>query len=312
MSQKQEPSEIIAGVLKGGFSREREVSLESGEAVADALRTRGYDVREIDVTGPEIPELNDDSFDVFFIALHGEFGEDGQVQALLEERDVPFTGSGSKSSERGMDKFATKRIFRKHEIPTPPFHAYSEDDRPVPPPCGLTSELDIGDGYVIKPRSQGSSIGVTMVDQRNEIGKGIMKAREVESDVLVEPRMEGPEVTVGILNGEALPVIQLELAREFYDYEAKYKDERTGYNLNPDFSEEQLQEMKDISLRAYEALDCEGQARADLILHEGKPYVLEINTIPGMTSHSLLPKAAKKKGLDFPELCEQILLSAFD
>jgi D-alanine-D-alanine ligase len=299
-------------VLKGGISRERDVSLESGEAIAEALRDKQYAVTEIDVTDPEIPELDDASIDVVFVALHGRFGEDGQVQSLLEEKGVPFTGSGSQASDVGMDKFASKNVFREHDIPTPPFHTYSEGDRPVPPPCGLMSGLEEGDGFVIKPRSQGSSIGVTMVDQRNEIGKGVMKAREVESDILVEPRMEGPEVTVGILNGEALPVIQLELAREFYDYEAKYQDERTGYNLNPDFTEEQLQEMKDISIRAYEALGCEGQARADLILNDGKPYVLEINTIPGMTSHSLLPKAAKKAGLDFPELCEQILLSAFD
>lgn len=297
-------------MLKGGISREREVSLKSGEAIADALREKQYQVQEIDVTGPEIPELDDDSIDVCFVALHGRFGEDGQVQSLLEEKGVSYTGSGSKASELGMDKFESKRIFREQGIPTPPFHPYNEGDRPVPPPCGVMSGLEEGEGYVIKPRSLGSSIGITMVERRKEISKAIKETREVEADLLVEPRYTGPEVTVGILNGEPLPVIQLELAREFYDYTAKYEDERTGYDLNPDLPEQLLEEIQDISLDAYHALNCEGQARADLILHDQKPYLLEINTIPGMTSHSLLPKAAKKSGLSFPDLCEQILQSA--
>ncbi len=305
-----QPSDTNVGVLKGGISREREVSLKSGEAIAEALREKQYSVQEIDVTDPQIPELDNGSIDVFFVALHGRFGEDGQIQSLLEEKGVPFTGSGSSASERGMDKFESKRIFREHSIPTPPFHTYSEGDRPVPPPCGLMSGLQEGEGFVIKPRSQGSSIGITMVEHRKEISKAIKQTREVESDLLVEPRYSGPEVTVGILNGEPLPVIQLELARDFYDYTAKYEDERTGYELNPDLPEQLLEEIQRISLDAYRALGCEGQARADLILHEQTPYLLEINTIPGMTSHSLLPKAAKKQGISFPDLCEQILQSA--
>ncbi len=312
MTGKKRNSDLKVGVLKGGFSREREVSLESGEAVADALRERQYRVEEIDVKDPEIPELNDESFDVFFIALHGKFGEDGQIQALIEEKGVPFTGSGSTASEAGMDKFTSKKIFRTNEIPTPPFYTYLADDPPVPPPCGLMNSLRMGNGFVIKPRSQGSSIGIRMAQNRKDIGRALKESRDVESDLLVEPRLDGPEMTVGILNGEPLPVIQIELARDFYDYTAKYEDERTEYNLNPDVSRTLLERIKEVSLAAYEALDCEGQARVDLILHDGDPYVLEVNTIPGMTSHSLLPKAAKEKGISFPDLCEKILLSAFE
>ncbi len=311
-NEKQNVKKPYVGVLMGGISNEREVSLETGQAVAQALREKGYDVEEVDIQGRDIPALDRDDFDVFFVALHGEFGEDGQIQSLIEERGIPFTGSGSEASRLGMDKISSKKIFRKQNIPTPPFHAYLEGDEPVPPPCGLMHGLSEGDGFVVKPRSQGSSIGISIVESREEIGPAVQKARETEPDALVEPRYEGPEVTVGILDGEPLPVIQLEPAREFYDYTAKYEDARTGYNLDPDLPDDLLREIQEVSVRGYEALGCEGQARADLILHDHQPYLLEINTIPGMTSHSLLPKAATRAGMDFPELCERILLSALN
>jgi len=311
-TSKQVDGEPFVGVLMGGVSNEREVSLETGSAVAAALREKGYTVEEIDVQSRDIPALDRDDIDVFFVALHGAFGEDGQIQEAMEERGVPFTGSGARASRLGMDKISAKKIFREEEIPTPPFHAYLEGDPPAPPPCGLMPGLTDGDGFVVKPRSQGSSIGISIVETRREIGPAVQDAREIESDALVEPRYEGPEVTVGILSGEPLPVIQLEPARDFYDYTAKYEDERTGYILNPDLPDELLEEIQEVSVRGYEALGCEGQARADLILHEDEPYLLEINTIPGMTSHSLLPKAAAEAGMSFADLCERILLSALD
>ncbi len=298
------------GVLMGGFSNEREVSLETGRAISEALREMDHDVVEIDVTSEEVPELEDPSIDLFFVALHGSFGEDGGIQKKLEKKNRPFTGSGSDASRLGMDKIAAKQEFRKQELPTPPYHLYRKEDRPVPPPCGITDQMDAGNGWVVKPRAEGSSIGVQMVKNRNEIPKAVKNARNVSEEVFVEPRYEGPEITVGILEGEALPPIQLEPARSFYDYEAKYEDENTDYNLNPSISSDLQEEVKDLAARCFRVIGCRDFGRVDLIMHENQPYILEINTIPGMTSHSLLPKAAREAGISFPELCDRIAASA--
>lgn len=305
-----EPGNITVGVLKGGVSRERDVSLETGEAVADGLREAGYRVREIDVTDREVPELDDPSIDVFFVALHGPFGEDGDMQEKLEERDRVFTGSGSRASRLGMDKLKAKKRFREAGLPTPPFHGYGAEDRPVPPPCGIVNHMDIGKGWVVKPRSRGSSIGIQMVSSRNEIPGAVMKAREVEQEVFVEPRLSGPEITAGILEGESLPLIELEPARDFYDYEAKYEDERTAYKIKPDMDPGLRASIKETAEEAFSVLGCRDFARVDFVLNDQSPYILEVNTIPGMTSSSLMPKAAREAGISFSDLCSRIVQSA--
>ena len=282
-------------VLKGGPSAEREVSLASGAAVAKALRSLDYDVAELDVTGYEVDLPR--GCEAVFIALHGAFGEDGQLQALLEQRAMPFTGSGSQSSRWSFDKVASKRIFEQHGIATPRYE--------VLPPGGVrTLPLPV----VVKPPRQGSSIGISKVFDEAEWPEAMNKALALDTEVLVERFIEGAELTVGVVGDQVLPVVEIRAPQGYYDYRAKYTKGLTEYLVPAPLDADATRACQALAWRAFQALSCRGLGRVDIrMTPEGHPFVLELNSIPGFTETSLLPKAARAVGLEFPALCDRIL-----
>jgi D-alanine-D-alanine ligase len=292
------------GVLLGGLSSEREVSLRTGNAVVKALQSRGYDVRAIDVGRDLAQRLATDPIDVAFIALHGRYGEDGSIQGLLESMFIPYTGSGVLASAAAMDKVFTKRVFMAEDIPVADHVAFRRDEEIK------LSDVPFGLPCVVKPSREGSSVGVSVVKTPEEFGPAVEEARKHPGEVLVERYVKGREVNVAVLFGKALGAIEIRPSREFYDYTAKYTPGLTQYlypaPLPPDVYEMVLQ----MGARAHEALGCDGATRADLIVTEGSMIVLEVNTLPGMTETSLLPKIAAGQGIDFPSLCEQLLCGA--
>lgn len=296
-------------VLYGGFSSEREVSLRSGEAVAQALESRGHRVTRVDIRTDYGVELHSLRCDVAFLALHGRFGEDGGVQGMLEARGIPFTGSDASSSRLAMDKIESKRMFRRHGLETPAHRVIGSGDS-----VELLEQCARALGYpvVIKPRAEGSSVGVTVHRDRATILDGAIEAFQHGSIALMEKFIAGREMTVGVLDGKPLPVIELKPRRAFFDYVAKYQDPETLYLVDPPASELDKRRIQKAAVEAFEALGCEAMGRVDLIftpLHEIQ--ILEVNTIPGMTERSLLPKAARAAGIDFPTLCERIVGTAF-
>ncbi len=301
-SRFRRPLEIV--LLEGGVSCEREVSFHSGEAVGSALRRRGHQVAEVKVNDRRVSELDSFRGDVAFVALHGRFGEDGGIQQLLERRDIPYTGSGAESSALAMDKLASKEVFRDAGIPTPawvvvPVDASHDDALRL---------VDDGPGVpaVIKPLCSGSSIGVEMLWSRDDLVRYL--ADRPAGPLLVEEMLMGREMTVSILGDRALPVVELRIARDFYDYTAKYGDGGTEYGNAGGVSPTLYREIQAIGLAAHRALGCRAFSRVDLFLADGKePTVLEVNSIPGLTDHSLLPKAARMEGIDFGDLCEAMI-----
>ena len=298
-------SELTVAVLKGGFSSERSVSLRSGAAVERGLREAGYDVLPIDVQDEDIPELDARHIDVAFIALHGNFGEDGGLQLVLEAKGIPYVGSGVSASQLAMDKVASKDLFISQGIPTAPYvviphtEAWQQHKRWL---------RKVGLPLVVKPPREGSSVGTTIVRDPSDLQHALEVAYRFDDDALVEKFVRGRELTVGILDDEPLPIIEIKTSRQFYDYNAKYKAPDTDYVSNPDLGLESSIEVKVTALNAFWALGCEGFARVDLILgSDGVPYVLEINTIPGFTERSLLPKAAAQHGMSFSELCSRLV-----
>jgi D-alanine-D-alanine ligase len=285
-------------VLAGGTSTEREVSLSSGKAIADALSKMGYPVQFVDVTSQDIPELSQ-PFDVFFIALHGGFGEDGTLQKIMEERGLVYTGCGAEASRICIDKVAAKQAFIDAHVQTPPYVLVGKElaDEELRLAAGV-----LGMPLVVKPCREGSSVGVSIARDEASFCEGVRKAGKYSEEVLVEKFIEGKELHVAILGCAALPLIEVRPAREFYDYEAKYlKDSGTQYVSDVD-----LPPM--VYDRVQEAVGCRDFARVDVILPQhGKPYVLEVNTIPGFTEKSLLPMAAAAAGIAFPILCEKIV-----
>ncbi len=300
---------LDVAVLMGGFSSEREVSLRTGEAVRQALASRGHRVTAVDVRTDYGVELRSLQCEVAFIALHGRFGEDGGMQSLLESRGTPFTGSGAAASRLAMDKIESKRMFRRQGLDTPAHRVIG---------CGDSTDLleqaarSLGLPVVIKPRSEGSSIGVSIHRDRTTLLEGAIGAFQYGSIALMEKFIAGREMTVGILERQALPVIELKPRRKFFDYAAKYQDPDTLYLVDPPASELDKRRIQKAAMEAYDSLGCEGFGRVDMIftpLHEIQ--ILEVNTIPGMTERSLLPKAARAAGIDFPTLCDRILQLAF-
>lgn len=285
-------------VLKGGPSSEREVSLASGAAVANALRSLDYEVSEIDVTerAVHVP----DSCEAVFIALHGAFGEDGQLQSVLEERGIPFTGSGSRSSHLSFDKVASKRVFERHGIATPRYEVLKAGDpRTLPLPA------------VVKPPRQGSSIGISKVFTEEEWPAAFQTALALDTEVLVETFIEGAELTVGVVGDQIMPVVEIRAPQGYYDYRAKYTKGLTEYLVPAPLPEETTRACQELAWRTFQALECRGLGRVDIRLTpDGHPFVLELNSIPGFTETSLLPKAARCAGLEFPALCEKILQMA--
>lgn len=296
-------------VLYGGTSSEREISLKTGRAVSNALRESGHRVTEVDVKAEDGSELKGLKVDVVFIALHGRFGEDGQLQRLLEQRQIPYTGSGPIASRNAMDKLESKRKFLRAGIDTPAYQVLSQGDSlDVLEQCGRS----LGYPLVIKPRSEGSSVGVTIHPDRSTLQEGADGAFLFGRTALMEQFIAGREMTVGILDNRALPLVELKPRREFFDYDAKYRDPDTQYIVNPDLPRQDRAAIQGAALKAHRTLRCEGASRVDVIFTPRlQVYVLEVNTIPGMTERSLLPRAAAAEGITYPQLCDQLVRMAF-
>ncbi len=296
-------------VLMGGDSAEREISLNSGRHVLSALQASGVEAVAIDpseemlLSGPGLELLV--SCDAAFIALHGAGGEDGTVQAILEYLKVPYTGSGVQASSMAMDKRVTKQIWRAEALPTPEFALISSD-------AALQgSSLDFNQAWIVKPSREGSSIGMSMARSADELAAAYHAACAYDSDVLVERFVEGEEYTVAILNDQPLPAVQLITGRTFYDYEAKYLSGQTEYLIPCGLSQEEEARLQSLCLSAYKAMGCRGWGRVDVMRDaKGQFWLLEVNTVPGMTQRSLVPMAAKAVGLEFDALVMEILSSA--
>lgn len=328
-------------VLMGGISPERNVSFNGGLSVAKALREKGHNVISIDPAlgknciiaesdlinmsvFPDVDELkqfdtksyieciNSELFDdigLAFLVLHGINGEDGKIQALLELRGIPYTGSGVKASSVAIDKLSSKMLFIAAGIPTPPWSVIRKKDYDN---YELFDEIrsELGNKLVIKPNNQGSTVGITIVKDGNldDIHNGIITASKYSEIILIEQFIDGREITVGVLNGEALPVIEIIPEEGFYDYSHKYSKGKTQYICPAELSEDIEEFTQSLAVSAYNVIDCKGVARADFRLsEEGQPFLLEINTIPGFTETSLVPMAAKEADLDFSDLCEELV-----
>ncbi len=299
-------------VVMGGLSAEREVSLNTGTGVVAALRERGWDVIAIDWNaGSSLPALLEQHrIAVVWNALHGTYGEDGAVQGLCASMQIPCTGSGILASALAMDKVMSKRIFESNGIATPRWKLLPHDG----PTDGSDADTTLADWplpCVVKPANEGSSVGVSLVEERAQLAPAVALARGFHGPVIVEDYIAGTEVFVGILNGKVLGSVEVRPATKFYDYDAKYKRTDTAYLIPPELPAPVLARAEQLALAAYHALGCSGHSRPDLrITTAGEPFVLEVNTLPGMTATSLLPKIAKSVGMDYATLCEQILASA--
>ena len=289
-------------VLFGGSSAERAVSLKSGAAVLAALQAAGVDAYGIDA-GPQLAEqLLSERPDRVFIALHGRGGEDGSLQGLLESLRIPYTGSGVMASAIGMDKLRTKQIWQSLGLPTPAYAMLRDGEQ-----CAEIVER-LGTPLIIKPLHEVSSIGMAKADSLEQLQDAWQGAQSYDSEALVEQWIQGAEFTVAVLDGQALPPIRLRTPHTFYDYEAKYQANDTQYLCPCGLPPEQEAQLKALSLRAFEAVGCKGWGRVDVMQDEqGNFYLLEVNTVPGMTDHSLVPMAAKATGLSFGDLVLAIL-----
>lgn len=294
-------------VLFGGKSAEREVSLKSGNAVLSALQAAGVDAFGIDVGDDFLVRLNSEKIDRAFIVLHGRGGEDGSMQGLLECAGIPYTGSGILASALAMDKLRTKQVWHSLGLPTPR-HAV------------LTSQADckaaateLGFPLIVKPAHEGSSIGMAKVESVEALVAAWQDAARYDSQVLVEQWIAGPEYTIAVLRGEVLPPIGLGTPHTFYDYDAKYLADDTQYRIPCGLSAEKEAELKSLTARACEAVGTQGWARADVMQDaSGQFWLLEVNTVPGMTDHSLVPMAARAAGLDFQQLVLAILADSVE
>ncbi len=327
-------------VLMGGLTSEREISLLSGKAVAEALISKGYQVFPIDVhpvrefsirrcNDGDIPaegrstpsdklsngiafsngvngelklekELKERKIEVVFIALHGSYGEDGSIQQRLEELNIPYTGSRVKASYLAFNKIEAKKIFQNKGIPTAPFFVIDKNQE-----YNLAlKEMPFQFPWVVKPGAEGSSIGLSIVETKEELDKALKLASAYGEKILLEKYIAGREITVGILDECSLPIVEIVPKNQFYDYQAKYSEGFSEYLVPAPIALEVYQQTQRIALSAHQALGCEGISRVDMRLDEqNQPYVLEINTIPGLTRLSLLPKAAQRIGVSFPDLC---------
>jgi D-alanine-D-alanine ligase len=293
-------------VLMGGWSAERKVSLDSGAAVLAGLREKGVDAHGIDVGRDICRVLADGCYDRAFIIMHGRGGEDGVIQGILETLRLPYTGSGVLGSALGMDKVRCKRLWSGMGLPTPEYLLMKDED-------SLDMAGALGFPLVVKPVHEGSSIGISKAVDAESLRRGWVMARQFDDEVLAERWIEGGEYTVAILDDEALPVIRLETPREFYDYEAKYKVDSTSYHIPCGLSADAEAGMQEIALRAFRAVGASGWGRVDFMVDgKGQPWLMEVNTVPGMTSHSLVPMAAKAAGMDFAELVWRILLDSLE
>jgi D-alanine-D-alanine ligase len=290
----------MIAVLMGGYSAEREISLMSGKAVYKALLKNNVECFSFDLTDDNLDKLWIKEFDKAFIVLHGRGGEDGYIQSLLDKRKIPFTGSGVEASNLCMNKAHTKDVWLKHELPLSP-SIVATQGKPINP-------IDFPLPWAIKPTLEGSSIGITKVENKSELKMALELAWQYNDEALIEHWIEGDEYTVAILGNQALPSIKIISDHDFYDYDSKYFSNKTEYLCPSDLSDQQEKNIREIAMKSFNLTGASGWGRADFILDKDKnPYLLEINTVPGMTSHSLVPMAAKAAGMNFEQLVLKIL-----
>jgi len=292
------------GVLMGGLSAEREVSLASGSAILQALQVSGYDAVGIDV-GRDIAErLRGERVEIAFNGLHGKYGEDGAVQGLLEVLGIPYTGSGILASAMGMNKIIAKTLFRAYGLMVGPFLVVSRGERDLLE----NARSEIGFPLVVKPSSEGSSVGVSLVRDASQFDAAVQLAFRYDPEVVIEQYIPGMEVQVGVLGDRALGAIEIVPKDVFYSYQAKYEKGGSEHFFPARIPEEVYGKVLDAGLLAHRALGCRGYSRVDFIISgDGLPFILEVNTLPGMTATSLLPEIAQGAGIPFPDLVEEIL-----
>ena len=299
-------------VIRGGKSAERKISLKTGKAILSALQTKGYQVVDVDPKDNLHQQLHENEIDCAFIALHGRYGEDGTIQGFLEMEEIPYTGSGVLGSALAMDKVSSKRIFEQFGINTPEFmvldkNTYQQQWEEVA--AKVKEKLSFP--VVVKPALEGSSLGLSITKQADDLLADVKEAFKYDQQILIEEYIAGKEITVAIIgteNLEALPVIEIKPKDGVYDFEAKYTKGATEFIIPANLENDVYQQAQEFSLQAHQVLNCQGVSRVDLRVNpEGKVSVLEVNTIPGMTETSLLPQAAAEKGISFPDLVEKIL-----
>lgn len=301
MTKKPNPKAFgKVAVVCGGSGSEREVSLNSGNAVLLALKNQGIDAHHFNPKDTDVAELS--NFDRVFNVLHGAFGEDGTLQGVCEGLGVPYTGCGVLASAIAMDKFRCRLVWQGMGLPNVPYQVLKDDtdfDQ---------VERDFGLPLFVKPASEGSSVGVSMIEKSGDLAKVYQDLKRYQGEILAEKALMGGEYACSIVGGQALPAIRIIPKGKFYDYEAKYVRNDTIYQCPSDLTEAQEADMQDLALKAFEAVDGKGWGRVDFLKDDtGKLYLLELNTVPGMTSHSLMPMAAKAVGMDFETLCLTIL-----
>ncbi len=298
------------GVLMGGWSSEREVSLLSGQRVLKSLKEQGYKAIEIDINRNFADQIKRARIDIAFIALHGRPGEDGSIQGFLDLQGVPYTGSGVTASAVGMDKLITKMLFKQAGIPTPDFVMVDGEDRLEP----LLAKAEKRFGYpmIVKPRAEGSSVGIELLPGRRGAADRCYRVQRGFGDFLLEPFVQGMIATVGILGNDALPVLELVPKRQlFYDYEAKYTRGETEFVIPARLEKRTLKRVGDLAMKAHRLIGCRGFSRVDLVIKKGRyPYFLEVNTIPGLTDMSDLPAEAEQVGISYDDLAFRILADA--
>ena len=291
-------------VLMGGWSNEREISLVSGSFVYDSLMKSGVNTIKLDLTKNNLNEIEKISPDRVFIILHGKGGEDGEIQKYLDSLNIPYTGSNSESSKLCMNKRSTKEILLSNDILTPNYEKISEMEI-----SSIKKRFQYP--FIVKPSAEGSSIGVYIVENDGDLERAISANEKISSDFIAEDYIEGLEYTVGILGDSALPVIKLLPPGKFYDFNAKYESDKMQYICPSQLDDSMEYELKKISLNCFKACGCKGWGRVDIIIDDkGNPWVIELNTVPGMTSHSLVPLAAKQRDIDFENLVLKILDSS--
>jgi D-alanine-D-alanine ligase len=296
------------GVLMGGTSKERDISLKTGNAISGALKRRGYDVMNLDLGGDAYRQIDEAGIDVAVIALHGKFGEDGCIQGLLEMMRIPYSGAGVLGSSVGMDKVVCNRVVRQLGIPVPDEVVFTDgEDDPEKFADGLLVDYPV----VVKPSREGSTINVTIVERPRDLSGALVSAAESDDKVLVEKYIKGIEVTIGVINGKALPSLEIAPKSGFYDYEHKYTKGMTEYIVPARIDGRLAEQLQRWSEQIFRAIECSGAARVDYMVDkEGHAFFLEINTIPGMTELSLVPKAAAHIGMSFDDVAEEMLESA--
>jgi len=302
-------SKLKVAVLTGGIGSERKISIQSGECVSKALKEAGFNVLTADVRPDNLDILEDSSIDVFFPALHGEFGEDGQLQQILHDKSLVYTGSGTIASKLAFDKMASKKLFSEAGVATPAaveFNARTNINQ-------LEKKLQyLADEYVVKPAKQGSSVGVSIIAEVHEVIDAVQETFREFGDCMIEKFIPGKEITVSILEDEALPIIEIRSQTGFYDYQAKYNDEQTEYLFDTISDPALRAQIEQAAMDCFYVLGCRHFARVDFMLSDEEiAYALELNTIPGFTTHSLLPKAAAKAGFTMSELCSKIVEAAY-